>query len=320
MSANSRRRDDCRLCGSRDLEPALNMPATPVGDDYLPADRLDAAQELFPLDLYFCRKCAHLQLLDVVDPSLLFRNYTFLSAGSAKLVEHFRSFADTVSARAAAGGPKLVVEIGSNDGTLLRFFKEKGMEVLGVDPAEAIAQTASAAGIPTLARFFTPALAKEILAGHGPASIVAANNVFAHIDDLAGVASTLIYTAGFDPLRDEGKAYADRLTAAGVKTIHREFESLIHGFAARLDAGLAADCTGLSVDGGKLKAVRPVYAGKAFATIEFAGAPQIISVRPNVMTLGGRLTKPKDAKRYVDIFLATDFEGGRHVARVSDLE
>ena len=188
MSANFRHRDNCRLCGSRDLELALKMPATPVGDDYVPKEKLGAPQELFPLDLYFCRGCAHLQLLDVVDPSLLFGNYTFLSASSGKLVEHFKAYADTMAARRSEKTPKLVVEIGSNDGTLLRFFKEKGLDVVGVDPAAGIAQKASESGIPTIAGFFTPALAREILAGHGPAALVAANNVFAHIDDLGSVA------------------------------------------------------------------------------------------------------------------------------------
>jgi SAM-dependent methyltransferase len=114
----------------------------------------------------------------------LFGDYTFVTASSPGLVEHFRRHAEEVVRRTAPPTGSLVVEIGSNDGTLLGYFKDLGMRVIGVEPAEHIAQAATAAGRETIAGFFTPELARQLREQHGRATIVTANNVFANVDDL----------------------------------------------------------------------------------------------------------------------------------------
>lgn len=163
------------------------MAPSPIADAYVPRERLGETQDLYPLDLYLCRDCGHVQNIDVVDPELLFRDYIYVTASSPGLVEHYRRYADDVVDRFAPAPGSLAFEIGSNDGSLLRFFKQKGMKVLGVDPARRIAEEATAGGVPTLPDFFTERLAHDIRARHGAAAIVAANNVFAHADDLVGV-------------------------------------------------------------------------------------------------------------------------------------
>ena len=182
------RRDNCRLCGGHNLELVFQLAPTPIADDYVSEDSADEIQETYPLDLFFCHECGHLQLLDVVDSKILFSNYIYVSRSSLGLVEHFRKYADEMMLRLNPSKGALVVDIGSNDGTLLRFFQEQGMRVLGVDPARDIARQATESGIETLPTFFTVELARKIKNERGTAAIITANNVFAHVDDLADIA------------------------------------------------------------------------------------------------------------------------------------
>jgi SAM-dependent methyltransferase len=180
-------RDNCRLCTSSDLTKVLTIPATPPANAFVPAEQLDQTQQTFPLDLWYCGACGHLQLLDVVDPAVLFENYVYVSGTSPAFVKHFRGYAEHIiqSFDLKPGG--LVVDIGSNDGTLLAQFKDLGLEVLGIDPAKDISAAATASGIETLNKFFDSSLAEDIRQSHGTAQCVTANNVFAHIDDLAEI-------------------------------------------------------------------------------------------------------------------------------------
>ena len=187
MNGHCRRRDTCRLCGGKDLHTVLELTPTPPANAFVGETGLDSEQPCFPLDVFFCRGCGHVQLLDVVDPGLLFEDYVYVSGTSPVFVEHFERYADDVTRRFGPEPGSLVVDIGSNDGTLLAAFKSRGLKVLGVDPARDIAARANEAGIETIAGFFTPELAAKILQSHGPAAVVTANNVFAHADDLAGI-------------------------------------------------------------------------------------------------------------------------------------
>ena len=167
------------------LSQVLSLAATPPANAFVADDRVD--QDRFPLDVYFCEDCAHVQLLDVVDPSVLFSDYVYVSGTSPVFVKHFGDYAKAMIERYGLQEADLVVEIGSNDGTFLRFFQDAGLSVLGIDPARDIARQATESGIETRNAFFTPDLADEIRRDRGAAALVAANNVFAHIDDLASV-------------------------------------------------------------------------------------------------------------------------------------
>lgn len=188
MTELCHRRSTCRLCGGGALELVLKLEPTPPANAFVPAAGLGRAQETFPLDVFFCGDCGHVQLLDVVDPRVLFEHYVYVSGTSPVFVKHFEDYAAQVLGRFQPQPGSLVLDIGSNDGTLLSFFKRAGHRVLGIDPAIEIARLATEAGIETLAGFFTPDLARTLRAERGPAAVVTANNVFAHIDDLAGVA------------------------------------------------------------------------------------------------------------------------------------
>lgn len=180
-------REDCRLCGAGELETVLELAPTPPANEFVGA--ADPPQELIPLYLARCPRCLHVQLPVVVDPERLFRNYVYVSGTSPSFVEHFRKYAETCAEAHDLRAGDLVVDVGSNDGTLLGAFKALGMVVLGVDPAKGIAARATHAGIETWPEFFTRETAQKIIWVAGKqAALVVANNVFAHADDLKTIA------------------------------------------------------------------------------------------------------------------------------------
>ena len=179
-----RRRDTCRLCGSRNVELVLQLAPSPIGDAYVTADKRDVPQPLFPIDLFLCCDCGLAQLLDIIEPKVLYGDYIYVTSSSLGLGDHFHGYAEQVYEAIHPQPGSLVVDIGSNDGTLLKCFKHLGLRPLGVEPAEHIARAATASGAQTIAGFFTPELSRQILAQHGPATIITANNVFANVDDL----------------------------------------------------------------------------------------------------------------------------------------
>jgi len=184
MSATHYRRDTCRLCGAGELEMVVPLAATPVGDAYVPAEHLDKPQETYPLDIWLCRKCGLAQLVDIVDPKVLYVEYVYLTSISLGLVEHFRRYAEDVLRRIQPPKGALVVDIGSNDGSLLKAFQDNGMRVLGIDPARDVGRMANERGVETLTTFFTADLARKLRQERGPAAIITANNVFANIDNV----------------------------------------------------------------------------------------------------------------------------------------
>ena len=158
----------------------------PLANSFISPEDVGKPEPRYPLELTRCTVCGHVQLSVTVPPEIMFRNYLYVSGTSETIPAHFAAYAKDVAERFV---PKdgLVVEIGSNDGTLLRAFDRSAVRVLGVEPARNIAAMANAAGIPTLDEFFGEAIAGEIAANHGRASAVIGNNVVAHIDDLHGL-------------------------------------------------------------------------------------------------------------------------------------
>ncbi len=184
MSEVIHRRADCRACGSNDLELVFSLKPSPIGDAYVTSEKVDVEQPSYPIDLFLCKQCGLAQLIDVIDPNILYGDYIYVTGSSMGLSEHFRAYAKSVIAQCSLSKGSQVIDIGSNDGTLLRGFQESGMNVLGIEPASHIAAKATANGITTIGTYFTPELAREIVATYGHSKLVTANNVFANIDDL----------------------------------------------------------------------------------------------------------------------------------------
>jgi SAM-dependent methyltransferase len=178
-------RDTCRLCKANDLRLVFSLTPTPPGNHFVTAGRLDEKQKCYPLDVYFCNDCTHLQLGHVVNPEILYRKqYSYVSATSPVFVRHLRDFACDITDRYRLNPGGLVIDVGSNDGTALRFFQEQGYRVLGIDPATEIADRANRSGIETLCEFFGLEVAEKFAPSYGPAALITAHNSFAHIDDL----------------------------------------------------------------------------------------------------------------------------------------
>lgn len=227
-------RKTCRLCGSDSLVLGVPLTPTPLADSYIPKEQLKA-QEIYPLDLMLCEACGHVQTGTVVYPEEIYINYIYETTSSVGLPEHFVQYADQVLARAQFDTPKLVLDIGSNDGTLLKCFKARGMSVLGVDPAREIARRATAAGVETLGTFFNTELAKQIVEKYGHASIMTSNNLVANVDDLddffAGIQTVLapdgyfffesFYLADFIKNMVFDFAYHEHLSYFSVKPIQQ---------------------------------------------------------------------------------------------------
>ena len=196
-------RRTCRLCDSSNIVRSVELAEVPivspnVGTEKDPSGR-SLTRVVAPLDNYLCQNCGLNQLVHVVDPSLIYRDYLYRTSVSLGLPEHFRALADAVVERAGLGNGELVCEFGSNDGTLLGAFVARGMSVQGIDPARQIAAEAGSRGIPTLPEFFNKALAERIRNDRGAARAIIANNAMANIDDLAEILAgvkTLLATNG----------------------------------------------------------------------------------------------------------------------------
>jgi len=176
----------CRVCEGTDLVKVLDLGFTPPANAYLNEEELGKPEKSFPLVLYYCLTCSLAQLLDVVAPDILFKNYHFLTSASFPSIAHFKKYADDAIRPFIDSPNDLVIDIGGNDGVLLSFVKEYA-QVLNVDPADNLAPFSEENGVPFYPAFFTSRIADDILAKHGGAKVVTANNVLAHIDPLRDV-------------------------------------------------------------------------------------------------------------------------------------
>jgi SAM-dependent methyltransferase len=192
MKAQVKHRDTCRLCLSSDVELVVKLAPIPLAEKYSTTPSAGEA-EVFPIDLYMCLACGHVQVLDVIDSETLWDDYTYHSAQTKGIVEHFEQVAEEVVTKNRPAAGSLVIDVGSNDGSLLRPFQRRGHRVLGIDPAREIARKATAAGVETIPELMSIALARNIREKYGSAAVVTAFNVFAHADDMGGMADSICH-------------------------------------------------------------------------------------------------------------------------------
>nr|AAN04241.1 hypothetical protein Ste16 [Streptomyces sp. 139] len=176
----------CRLCGSTALESVVDLGATPPCESFLAAEQLDAPEPAYPLHLRVCTDCWLAQIPPLITPEDTFSEYAYFSSYSSSWVEHARTFVADTAARLGLGGDSFVVEVASNDGYLLRHVVERGIRCLGVEPSVNVGAAARDAGVPTVTEFLSPDTGAAVRAEHGPADLVVANNVYAHIPDVIG--------------------------------------------------------------------------------------------------------------------------------------
>ena len=188
---SSQKKSNCRLCQSADLVSVLKLASTPPANAFISKEKLQIKQKKYPLEIFFCKNCFHVQLTEVVNPKELFENYVYVSGTSNVFVNHFLNYAKDIVQRFNPSPDRYVLDIGSNDGTLLKFFKSMGYSVLGIDPAKEISKQATKEGINTINGFFNLETCQIIEKKYSKASVITANNVFAHCDDLSGMTEAI---------------------------------------------------------------------------------------------------------------------------------
>ena len=179
----------CRLCDTKKLTKVVNLQPIPLSENYFADQSKSKASKRFPIDLYMCENCAHVQHVDIINPEVLWDGYTYFSAESSGMLNHFDEIVKFVTEKVKPEMGSLIVDIGSNDGSFLRAFKNMGFEVCGVDPADHAAKIANDNGISTFVEIFDCNSAKNICDKFGKAAIITAFNVFAHADNLTEMAT-----------------------------------------------------------------------------------------------------------------------------------
>ncbi len=213
----------CRSCGGEDLHSIIDFGETPLADRLLTVEQLSTPELTAPLELFFCPQCSLVQIGISVAPAILFgEDYPYFSSVSPAWVQHCRENALELTAKRQLDEHSLVIELASNDGYMLKNFVERGIPVLGIDPAPGPAGAAKKAGVPTLERFFDLELADQLWAENRNADLIIANNVLAHIPDLNG------FVAGIAQILK-----ADGLLAIEVPYLvdlveKREFDTIYH--------------------------------------------------------------------------------------------
>ena len=212
----------CRSCGEQSVLPVLSLGNMPLANALLTHDELGLLEEVFPLDLVFCPRCALLQITETVPPDKLFRTYLYFSSFSDTVLKNARDISDRMHVQCGLNTNSLVVEVASNDGYLLRNYVQKGIPVLGIEPARNVAQRAEERGVSTINEFFNSELAKQLLNRGKAADVIHANNVIAHVADLHSVIEGM-----FILLKPEGVAVVENHYAKDLID-HVEFDSIYH--------------------------------------------------------------------------------------------
>ena len=279
----------CRLCGSGRLRSFLDLGATPPCELFLPAEAVEQPEMTYPLHVRVCEECLLAQLPPLITPEETFTEYAYFSSFSTSWVEHARRFVDGAVERLGLGPESFVVEVASNDGYLLQHVVERGIRCLGVEPSRNVGEAAREKGVPTLTAFLTPETGAQVRAEHGPANLVALNNVYAHIPDVVGFTKglrsmvaddgwvsievqhllTLVERTQFDTIYHEHFQYYTVLTAqralasGGLVLVDVELLDT-HGGSVRLWARPA------EVAGEPSQAVRDVLAAEQAAGLDTA--------------------------------------------------
>jgi SAM-dependent methyltransferase len=205
------------------LQPVLSLGQMPLANALLSAEQLPAAEPTYPLDLTFCPHCALLQISETVPPELLFREYCYFSSFSDTALQHAEAQVGRLVAERGLSSNSLVVEIASNDGYLLQYYRQKGVPVLGIEPAVNIARVAEVErGIPTLCEFFGEELGENLKGKGKQADVIHANNVLAHVADLNG------FVAGIGHLLKDGGIAAIEVPYVKDLIDQVEFDTIYH--------------------------------------------------------------------------------------------
>jgi C-methyltransferase C-terminal domain/Putative zinc binding domain/Methyltransferase domain len=256
----------CRFCGAALTHTVVDLGMSPLCESFVPADRLEETEPVYPLLVFVCDRCYLVQLPAHVGGTDIFSEYAYFSSYSDSWLAHAERYAETMIARLRLDGTSQVVEVASNDGYLLQYFSRRGIASLGIEPAANVARAALAKGIPTLVEFFGREAAARLVARGIGADLLIGNNVLAQVPELndfvaglklllrPGAVLTLefphlmrlVQQNQFDTIYHEHYSYFSFTTAATILAAHRlevfDVEELpTHGGSLRLHASHAGD-------------------------------------------------------------------------------
>ncbi|MFL6082314.1 MAG: methyltransferase domain-containing protein [Mycobacterium sp.] len=248
----------CRLCDSHRLLSVLDLGATPPCETFLAADELDSPEPTFPLHLRLCEDCLLLQIPALITPEDTFTEYAYFSSYSDSWVQHAGRFVNDAATRLGLGPESFVVEVASNDGYLLRHVVAAGVPCLGIEPSVNVGAAARESGVPTLTAFLDEELAAAVRTDHGPADVVVANNVYAHIPDLLGFTRSLRGLLADDGWLSIEVHHALNLVTLGqfdtVYHEHFQYYTVLSAMRALATAGLTVvDVEMLATHGGSIR-------------------------------------------------------------------
>jgi len=174
----------CRACGAQLADVFVDLGSTPLSNSFLTLEQLNRMEPFYPLRAFVCARCFLVQLEEFETPKNIFQEYAYFSSYSDTWLEHARRYAAMSIARFGLTSASHVIEVASNDGYLLQYFKDAGIPVTGIEPAANVAKVAEERGIPTVTEFLGRATAATVVAQRGKANLVVANNVLAHVPNL----------------------------------------------------------------------------------------------------------------------------------------
>jgi 2-polyprenyl-3-methyl-5-hydroxy-6-metoxy-1,4-benzoquinol methylase len=174
----------CRFCNTHLKHTFVDLGMSPLSNAFISQEKLDRAEKFYPLHAYVCNNCFLVQLESFESPEEIFSDYVYFSSYSDSWLLHSKNYVELVTERFKLNQQSLVIEIASNDGYLLQYFKEKQISVLGIEPAENVALVAEEKGIPSLVKFFGVRTAKELVSEGKQADLLLGNNVLAHVPDI----------------------------------------------------------------------------------------------------------------------------------------
>lgn len=177
---------DCRLCAAPLRHTFADLGTSPLANAFLKKDQLCRMEPFYPLQAFVCESCFLVQIPVFESPESIFRDYAYFSSYSDSWLAHAKSYVAMMVERFRIDPDWTVIEVGSNDGYLLRYFREKDIPVMGIEPSENVADAAREIGVPTISAFFTEKLAREIASQGKRADLLIGNNVLAHVPDLNG--------------------------------------------------------------------------------------------------------------------------------------
>jgi len=175
---------DCRFCGTRLQHTLVDLGMSPLCESYISPEKANQMEPFYPLHVYVCDKCFLAQLEQYVSAEEIFTEYAYFSSYSDSWLEHAKRYTDLIVDRLHLNRQSTVMELASNDGYLLQYFVQKGIRVIGVEPAANVAAAAEKIGVPTEVKFFGRETANELRAKYGPVDLLVGNNVLAQVPDL----------------------------------------------------------------------------------------------------------------------------------------